>query len=317
MEKLKLKKSLLLAVLSIVFVLPCVSRASDETLTITTYYPSPYGVYNQLQTNSLGVGDNDGDSKLDSGDVPATAGDVWIKGNVGIGTTNPDAKVSIVGQSLILENPGSSNFAALSIAVANTNHDAFSMVSVGSTCDEAWVEYNPKLRDSGMLRTDSQLTGGLHIIAGATNSPITFSAGNSEPEIMRISGATGNVGIGTTAPQEKLDVSGNIYGWNVPRDVIITTSTHNGNFGGYQAMYNWIQTHGCSGYHVCDGTELSRYYQIHPDAFAGGWFNDTQNWTGECTAWTISGGTWNGAVWDPAAGNRGNCGDNHPVMCCK
>ena len=59
---------------------------ADDTLTITTYYPSPYGVYNRLQTNSLGVGDNNSNGMLDSGDVPTTAGDVWIKGKVGIGT---------------------------------------------------------------------------------------------------------------------------------------------------------------------------------------------------------------------------------------
>ncbi|MFH1248108.1 MAG: hypothetical protein V1490_03040 [Candidatus Omnitrophota bacterium] len=30
---------------------------AEAQLTITTYYPSPYGSYNQLWTNSLGVGD--------------------------------------------------------------------------------------------------------------------------------------------------------------------------------------------------------------------------------------------------------------------
>jgi len=66
--------------------------AQEESITITTYYPSPYGVYNQMVTNTLGVGDNDGDTDLDSDDAPDPSinpGEVWIAGNVGIGTTNP------------------------------------------------------------------------------------------------------------------------------------------------------------------------------------------------------------------------------------
>jgi hypothetical protein len=70
---------------------------AQESLTITTYYPSPYGSYNQLQTNTLGVGDNDGDGGLDSGDVPSTAGDVWVAGKVGIGTMSPAAKLDVQG----------------------------------------------------------------------------------------------------------------------------------------------------------------------------------------------------------------------------
>ncbi len=67
---------------------------AEESITITTYYPSPYGVYNQLQTNTLGVGDNNGDGALDSGDVPnplTNSGDVWIKGQVKIAGGSPAA----------------------------------------------------------------------------------------------------------------------------------------------------------------------------------------------------------------------------------
>jgi len=55
-----------------------------EEITITTYYPSPYGSYSSLQTDKLGVGDNNGDGALTSADVPTTSGDVWIKGSVTI-----------------------------------------------------------------------------------------------------------------------------------------------------------------------------------------------------------------------------------------
>lgn len=49
---IKILKLVLFLVLSFV----AYAFASNETLTITTYYPSPYGSYNQLKTNMLAVG---------------------------------------------------------------------------------------------------------------------------------------------------------------------------------------------------------------------------------------------------------------------
>jgi hypothetical protein len=82
---MKFKCLLLLGILSIFSFSPF--ALAEEKITITTYYPSPYGSYNQLQADKLGVGDNNSDGSFTSSDVPVTSGDVWIKGNVGIGTT--------------------------------------------------------------------------------------------------------------------------------------------------------------------------------------------------------------------------------------
>jgi len=68
---------------------------AEETLTITTYYPSPYGSYNSIFTDKLGVGDNNSDGNHTSADVPATSGDTWIAGKVGIGTMNPLSRLSV------------------------------------------------------------------------------------------------------------------------------------------------------------------------------------------------------------------------------
>ena len=75
---------------------------SQETLTLTTYYPSPIGVYNRLVTTTLGVGDQTGDG-LDANDSPdpntlGQEGDVWIAGDVGIGTTDPKTKLDVEGE---------------------------------------------------------------------------------------------------------------------------------------------------------------------------------------------------------------------------
>lgn len=67
-----------------------------EEITITTYYPSPYGSYESLFTKKLGVGDNNSDGLFTSADVPATTGEVWIKGNVGIGII-PTQKLDVAG----------------------------------------------------------------------------------------------------------------------------------------------------------------------------------------------------------------------------
>ena len=79
----KLLKSILL----ITFLLslgPFCAFAVDEELTIATYYPSPYGSYNSLQSNMLGVGDYNGDGNFNSADVPTTSGNIWSAGNVTI-----------------------------------------------------------------------------------------------------------------------------------------------------------------------------------------------------------------------------------------
>lgn len=95
-----------------IFAASALTETSD-TLTISTYYPSPYGVYNRLQTNSLGVGDNNGNGTLDSEDVPpvvsgAANGDVWIAGKVGIGigSTTPAASLDVAGNVKIRNGAG-------------------------------------------------------------------------------------------------------------------------------------------------------------------------------------------------------------------
>jgi len=81
-EMTRLLKSALI-IFSFLFI--CATVVFAEDITITTYYPSPYGSYNALQTNRLGVGDNNADGVLNSSDVPGTNGDVWVSGHITMG----------------------------------------------------------------------------------------------------------------------------------------------------------------------------------------------------------------------------------------
>ena len=65
---------LVLLVLFLALAGVCYAQAGTEAITFTTYYPSPYGSYNELQSNKIGVGDINGDGQINSSDLPAANG---------------------------------------------------------------------------------------------------------------------------------------------------------------------------------------------------------------------------------------------------
>ena len=68
--------------LGLVFLLFCIYAFAEESITITTYYPSPYGVYNELQTNKFAVGDTSGDGQLSAADQPPANGQLYTARSV-------------------------------------------------------------------------------------------------------------------------------------------------------------------------------------------------------------------------------------------
>jgi hypothetical protein len=87
-------------VVSVIFLLVLLisfSAFSQENLTITTYYPAPFGVYNELRSKRIAIGQNyfdnsvypwDIDNNVSNNEIPQDVSLV-IEGRVGIGTVTP------------------------------------------------------------------------------------------------------------------------------------------------------------------------------------------------------------------------------------
>jgi hypothetical protein len=123
-------------------------------------------------------------------------------GNVGIGTTNPSAKLDVVGNLLLSGQSTASQY--INVGYGRSGNGFSYIDFVGDTT------YSPGLRlirGDGGANTQSSLqhrgTGELQLFAYEA-APIVFYS--SSAERMRIT-STGNVGIGTTSPAYQLQLS--------------------------------------------------------------------------------------------------------------
>lgn len=71
--------------------------SAAENITITTYYPSPYGSYRQLSSNQVVIG-----SSYTTNPTYAN-GTLYVQNRVGIGTTTPGAALEVRGQVKIVD----------------------------------------------------------------------------------------------------------------------------------------------------------------------------------------------------------------------
>jgi hypothetical protein len=110
----------------------------------------------------------------------------YSTGNVGIGTTAPGARLEVVAGN------------TTSISVRSGNSGQYSILSVGRTSSDIIIA---SAASSGQFWTGSVAGDGW---VGSTNG--TLSLGNDTTGVANLTIKSGNVGIGTTAPQVKTHI---------------------------------------------------------------------------------------------------------------
>jgi len=97
-------KSLLILISTLLFSNYYFSSFPQE-LTITTYYPSPVGIYKELRAKKMAIGDNyyNPSSYSWGFEIPSDA-DLVVEGKVGIGTTDPEEELHVAGDAKIENN---------------------------------------------------------------------------------------------------------------------------------------------------------------------------------------------------------------------
>jgi len=111
------------------------NQTKTETFTITTYYPSPHGFYNELNTNKFAVGDTNGNDGLDIGDLPPENGQIYTARSVIFKPQNDLAAIKT------LPNPqlGELTYAASEDKWYYYNDNWVPLTGGGKTC---YVRYN-------------------------------------------------------------------------------------------------------------------------------------------------------------------------------
>ncbi|MBF0471937.1 MAG: hypothetical protein HQL48_11275 [Gammaproteobacteria bacterium] len=159
----------------------------------------------RIQTNSTAISNSSSNSGGSSQWQDYSNHIYYNNGNVGIGTSTPDALLTVSGSIVARRSDDTSSTARANVAVTNQANQYLQMEVLGST--ESSTFFGLPRAGLAYLRTGSSDANPLSNFAiGSHTANLIFAPGDSEK--MRIDKSTGNVGIGTTSPASKLAVSG-------------------------------------------------------------------------------------------------------------
>jgi len=204
-------------------------------------------------------------------------GDAGV-GNVGIGTTAPNEILHVstnqdTFRSAIFENLSVGTSSQMLLQVRNAA-DLNSALRFG-TLGVNFPTIGSYRQNSGVVAAETNLAGGLSLIARNASGIMTFTTGGYNTERMRIT-AAGDVGVGTTNPQGKLQVNGSWASTILTGDNVIVKKPD------FPAGGGWART--LLSFQEFDGTS---YFQIGAlgsnNTFTNGylgaaWDNTTMRW---------------------------------------
>ena len=190
-----MKSQTYLILVVFVFTLIPLLAFSQETLTITTYYPSPYGSYRELTSHRMKIG-----TTYSGSGTTVADNNLIVEGSVGIGTPNPAGVLEVMKQ-----NVGGINYFNFR-NTDNTNagsHSAIWVSSGGALGGDAYAVFDITNVKGWSVGVDNSDSDKFKIMAS--------SGGPSFPMTPALTIQTdGNVGIGTASPAAKLDIAGKI-----------------------------------------------------------------------------------------------------------
>ncbi len=229
----------------LLFALSVLSFCAEEQITITTFYPSPYGSYREIVANKMKIG-----TTYSAATVSIEDNDLIVEGNVGIGTTSPEYKLHLFdtgGSVALLEGGGTgstNNVATLKLQDDVTGDNwSLSMRKTGASY--------PQARQLRLFFYDD---------SADTYDEYLRLMPDTDPTVVHF---PGRVGIGTDTPQAALDISTTTSAFMPPRMTTAQRDNINSTKEGmviYNTVTNNIETYDGSNWKTPAGEVDGGYY---------------------------------------------------------